>query len=67
MLPVYEIIDFDENRYILSRAVMKRARQINFLGDDELEGFEGKVVSLALKQILTSDLKYDYARPQQQE
>lgn len=58
MLPVYEIVDFSENRYFLCRAVMQRARQINFIGDDELEEYGGKIVSLALKQVLRGDLKY---------
>jgi len=58
MLPIYEIVDFNENRYLLSKAVMKRARQINFLGDEELDKYNGKVVSLALKQVLRGDVKY---------
>jgi hypothetical protein len=37
---------------------MKRARQINFIGDDELEKFSGKIVSLSLKQILDKELNY---------
>jgi len=58
VLPIYEIVDFNQNRYLLSKAVMKRARQINFLGDEELEKFNGKVVSLALKQVLMGEIKY---------
>lgn len=67
MLPVYNIIDFAGNRYLLARAVMKRARQINFLGDEELEAYQGKIVSLALKQVLGGELHYDYAAREQQE
>ena len=58
MLPVYEIIDFTGNRYLLAKAVMIRARQINFMGDDELEKFNGKIASLALKQVLFNEIKY---------
>ena len=58
MLPVYEIIDFTGNRYLLAKAVMIRARQINFMGDDELEKFNGKIASLALKQVLYNEIKY---------
>ncbi len=58
MLPVYEIIDFEGNRYLLSKAAMKRARQIIFMGDEELEKFNGKIVSLALKQIMHGEIKY---------
>jgi DNA-directed RNA polymerase subunit K/omega len=67
MLPVYEIIDFSGNRYLLARAVMKRARQINFLGDEKLEAYEGKIVSLAMKQVLAGELHYDYTAREQQE
>ena len=58
MLPVYEIIDYTKNRYLLSKAVMKRARQINFIGDDELEGYDGKIVSLSMRQILNGTMNY---------
>ncbi len=58
MLPVYHIIEFTKNRYLLSRAVMKRARQINFVGDEALDKYEGKIVSLALKQVLEDEVKY---------
>jgi DNA-directed RNA polymerase subunit K/omega len=58
MIPIYEIIDFTDNRYLLSRAVMKRAREINFIGDEELKEENEKIASLALKQILKRDIKY---------
>ena len=46
MMPVYKVIDYSDNRYLLCKAVMKRARQINFLGDDNLEVHKGKIVSI---------------------
>ncbi len=58
MLPVYKIIDFPENRYLLARAVMIRARQINFLGDEKLKEYGGKIVSLSLQQVLDGGIKY---------
>jgi DNA-directed RNA polymerase subunit K/omega len=58
MVPIYKIIDFNGNIYLISRAVMKRARQINFIGDEELETFDGKIASLSLKQILNDEVKY---------
>jgi DNA-directed RNA polymerase subunit K/omega len=60
VIPIYEIIDYTGNRYLLSKAIMKRARQINFMGDDELESYEGKIVSLAQKQMLCGDLKFSF-------
>jgi DNA-directed RNA polymerase subunit K/omega len=58
MFPVYKVIDYDGNRYLLAKAVMKRARQINFLGDEKLEAFENKIVSLSMNQILDGEIKY---------
>ncbi len=62
MIPIYKIIDYTENRYILSKAVMKRARQINFIGDEELEDYSGKIVSLSLKQVLQGDINYELSQ-----
>jgi DNA-directed RNA polymerase subunit K/omega len=58
MLPIYEIIDYSNNRYLLSKAVMKRARQINFLGDDNLDLHRGKIVSLSLQQMFEQEVKF---------
>jgi hypothetical protein len=37
---------------------MKRARQINFLGDESLEAHRGKIVSLSLKQVFDEEIKF---------
>ena len=37
---------------------MKRARQINFLGDDSLEVHKGKIVSLSLHQVFDKEVKF---------
>ncbi len=58
MLTVYKIIDYTENRYLLARAIMIRARQINFLGDDKLEKYGGKIVSLSMQEVLDNEIKY---------
>ncbi len=58
MMPIYEIINYTGNRYLLTKAIMKRARQINFIGDEELEDFHGKIATLSLKQILNDEIKY---------
>jgi hypothetical protein len=44
---------------------MKRARQINFIGDDELEKYSGKIVSLSLKQMLDKELNYHLIREEE--
>ena len=58
MIPVYEIINYSGNRYLLTRAIMKRAREINFVGDEDLENYNGKIASLSLRQILNEEIKY---------
>ena len=58
-VPVYEVIDYTGNRYLLAKAAMKRARQVNFVGDEELETYGGKIVSLSLKQVLKDEVKYN--------
>ena len=58
MIPVYEIINYSGNRYLLTRAIMKRAREINFVGDEDLENYNGKIASLSLRQILNKEIKY---------
>jgi DNA-directed RNA polymerase subunit K/omega len=58
MVPVYEIINYSGNRYLLTKAIMKRAREINFVGDEDLENYNGKIASLSLRQILNNEIKY---------
>jgi DNA-directed RNA polymerase subunit K/omega len=58
MLPIYRVIEYSDNRYLLCMAVMKRARQINFLGDDNLETHKGKIVSLSLQQVFEKEIKF---------
>ncbi|MBN2737549.1 MAG: DNA-directed RNA polymerase subunit omega [Spirochaetales bacterium] len=58
IIPLDKLISHDKNSYILTTAAIKRAAQINLAGDDELEEAEGKIVSLAIKQVLTSTIEY---------
>ena len=58
MLPIYEVVDYPTNRYLLCKAVMKRACQVNFVGDEKLDAFNGKIVSLTMRQVLDQEIKY---------
>jgi DNA-directed RNA polymerase subunit K/omega len=58
MLPIYEMINYPKNRYLICKAIMKRARQVNFVGDEKLEEYNGKIVSLTMRQVLDSEIKY---------
>lgn len=58
VLPLDLLISYDGNMYELTCAAIKRAAQINLAGDEELEENKGRVVSLAVKQILTKKVEY---------
>jgi len=57
-LPMNLLIKNQGNMYELTCAAIKRAVQINLAGDEELDENRGKIVSLAVKQILTSKVEY---------
>jgi DNA-directed RNA polymerase subunit omega len=58
VLPLDLLESFQGNIYEMTCAAMKRGIQINLAGDDELEANRGKIVSTALKQILTLKVRY---------
>ncbi len=57
-VPLDLLIKNQGNMYKLTCATIKRAVQINMAGDEELENYGGKVVSLALNQILSKKVDY---------
>jgi len=57
-IPLDLLISNNSNAYRLTNAAIKRALQINLAGDDELEASKSKVVSIAIKQILTEKVRY---------
>ena len=58
ILPLKLLIQNDENRYELAVATMRRAHQLSIAADDEVDSNKGKVVSTAVKQIVTKKVKY---------
>ena len=58
ILPLNLLIKLQGNMYELTCASIKRAIQINLAGDEELEANRGKIVSTAIKQILTKKVEY---------
>jgi DNA-directed RNA polymerase subunit K/omega len=58
IIPLDRLIRYGGNIYILTCATIKRASQIHLAGDDELAATRGKVVSTAIKQILTEKGRY---------
>jgi DNA-directed RNA polymerase subunit omega len=58
IIPLDRLIQYNDNVYTLTNAMIKRATQIHLAGDEELEVNKGKVVSTAIKQILTEKVRY---------
>src|SRR5262249_27513128 len=50
--------NFEGNIYEVTNAVIRRARQITEIGDDDLALHHGKVVSTSLTQIFTKKIEY---------
>ena len=57
-LPMDLLIKNQGNMYEVTCAAIKRAVQINLAGDEELDESRGKIVPLAVKQILTNKVEY---------
>ena len=58
ILPLNLLESYDNNVYELTCAAIRRAYQITVTGDEELESNQGKVVSTAIRQILTQKVQY---------
>lgn len=62
ILPLDLLIADASNRYELCSAAMRRANQLNLAADEDVEASGGKVVSTAVKQILTKKVRYEIER-----
>ena len=58
ILPLNHLIGYEENVYELTCASIRRAYQITVTGDEEVEENNGKVVSTAIRQILTNRVTF---------
>jgi DNA-directed RNA polymerase subunit omega len=58
ILPLNLLEEYQGNVYELTCAAIRRAYQITMTGDEELDENDGKVVSTAVKQILTQKVQY---------
>jgi len=53
-----KVVNFEGNIYEVTNAVIRRARQITEIGDDDLALHHGKVVSTSITQIFTKKIEY---------
>ncbi len=61
-IPMDELVNTDANMYELTNAAIHRAEQISITGAHGDEDAESKVVSKAIGEIVTEEVKYDYKR-----
>ena len=58
IFPLEQLIQFKDNIYEITSAASRRAFQLSMLRDAEIEENDGKVVSLAAKQVFTNQVEY---------
>ena len=58
IIPLDLMVDSEDNVYEITCASIRRAVQVTVTGDEEIENNGGKVVSTAIKQVLTKTVQY---------
>jgi DNA-directed RNA polymerase subunit omega len=58
IFPLQELIEYDNNMYTITSAASRRSYQLSMLKDPEIEVNDGKVVSLAARQIFTGEIEF---------
>jgi DNA-directed RNA polymerase subunit omega len=58
IFPLKELIEHDRNMYEITCAASRRSFQLSMLKDPEIEDNDGKVVSLAARQIFTREIEF---------
>ena len=58
IFPLEELIKYDENMYEITSAASRRSYQLSMLRDQEIEYYNGKVVSLAARQVFTKEIEF---------
>ncbi|MDR2943292.1 MAG: DNA-directed RNA polymerase subunit omega [Treponema sp.] len=58
VFPLKNLIEYDGNMYEITTATSRRSYQLSMLKDPEIEDNDGKVVSLAARQIFTQEVEF---------
>jgi DNA-directed RNA polymerase subunit omega len=58
IFPLEELIEYDKNMYEITAAASRRSYQLSMLKDPEIEDNDGKVVSLAARQLFTQEVEF---------
>ena len=57
-MPITEVLDYQENIYELTNAVIKRSNQVTKTGSEELEDYHNKPISLSMDEILSKKVLF---------
>ncbi|MDR1220944.1 MAG: DNA-directed RNA polymerase subunit omega [Treponema sp.] len=58
IFPLEELIEYRKNMYEITTASSRRAYQLAMIKDPEIEEHGGKVISLAARQLFTSQIEF---------
>jgi DNA-directed RNA polymerase subunit omega len=58
IFPLEELIEYDGNMYEITSAASRRSFQLSMLKDPDIEYNDGKVVSLAARQVFTGQIEF---------
>lgn len=58
IFPLEQLVKFTNNVYEITVAASRRAYQMSMVKDPSIEQNDGKVVSLAAKQLFTEQVQY---------
>ena len=59
-MPLEDLFEYDGNAYEFTVAVNRRAYQLAVLKTPEVEKNNGKVVSLAMRQVFNKQIEYHF-------
>lgn len=58
IFPLQDLVRFEDNVYEITCAASHRAYQLSMVRDPEIENNDGKVVSLAARQLFSKQVEY---------
>jgi DNA-directed RNA polymerase subunit omega len=58
IFPLQNLIEYGKNMYEITSAASRRSYQLSMLKDPEIEDNDGKVVSLAARQVFTQEVEF---------
>ena len=58
IFPLEELIKYSDNMYEITSAASRRSYQLSMLRDPEIDEYNGKVVSLAARQVFTKEIEF---------